>query len=244
MFKNVIQASTVINNGGKQTLNTGDSVRFTDLPNQLVAIAVYNNNGNNGVFRIAYDGQRPVSRTMASVEPGVGGFGYIYFIDPSQTQSYDVSISVPTGAGEAEVSLDVYLISLMFPTDTSGVSNQPIALDGSPTRFKGYSRSYCTPQLAWYNVVVHADQGQGFMGLLFTGQNDVEVWGVNMPNGEAFYKNYVENGPGATSLTPTFHISSGASESNTIYGMAQQVVFAPISTAVNTQLGTISIQQA
>jgi|GEM_PF-2794571 len=246
--RNLLRANNVINDGGRFTLDSTNpdkaAVRYTNLPNQLIAILVHNNNGNNGRFRIAYDGYQPISRKLPSVDGGGAGFGYIYLIDPSKANSYDISIGVPVGTGNAPISLDVQLVSLMFPLNTSGVQNQEIPLNGADCAFNGYSRSYCTPQPTWYNATVMSEGGLGLMGIMINGQNSVEIYGTNISyDYQDYYKSYIEKGIGAENIALNYHMESGRTVSHEFFGMAEQLVFAPVSMEDSTHLGCISVQQ-
>ena len=230
-----------ISDGSRETLTKGDAVTFNHLPNQPVAIVVYNNTGNTTSFNIAYNNKVPASYSVDSVQGQGFSLGLAYLINPAITQSNEITVSVPDSA-QQDASLDVYAVSLFFPL--GGINNQEIPLNGTPVNFSGYSRAYATPPLAWYQITINSNS-TGSIGLCFN-LDMVYVIGVNV---------YSEIKP-AIKDKVVLDADSGFNESNVkyslragnqfvyqFYGTSTQIVYSPVSSKNTTSDGSIVIQK-
>lgn len=232
----VLNAQQTIQDGSRVTVGKGDTVRFTNLPNQPIAVVVYNNTGNNPTVHFAYANEN-ASKTIASSQGQGFSMGYCYMIDPSVARSYETTVSLSNTAQEG-ATIDVYLVSLYFPL--GNIQNQPVNLDGSPTEFNGYSRAYWTPFFAEYNLNITTTE-KGLVGLLFQ-DNTIKVIGVNMPTSVDLGQ-YITIGAGMQQSQVTTEIVAGTVYEKPFYGTQSQMVYSPISAANSTNTGGISVQQ-
>lgn len=230
-----------ISDGSRTTLGKGDAVTFDHLPNQPVAIVVYNNTGNTTPFNVVYNNQVPTSYNVASVQAQGFSLGLAYLINPANTNANEITVSVPDIAQQG-ASVDVYAVSLFLPL--SAIQNQEIPLNGTPVNFNGYSRAYATPPLAWYQQTINSNS-TGSIGLYFT-NDTIQVIGVNVPTqAEPAVKNVVINtaNSGISSDKVTYSLNSGNAYISTFYGTSTQVVYSPVSSANTTSNGSIVIQK-
>lgn len=243
------------NSGGQRvTLKTGEAITYTNLPNQLVALVVYNSGGNNTEIVVTYNnGFPPKSFKLESVQSAGNSLGLVYFVNPSVTKITQISISIPQFKGN-EGSIDAYCISLSFPKDGGPLPIGNVELSPSPTKFGGYSRAYATPQLQWYNLRVQSSEegsNQGLVSLFFNPEGNVELWGLGV--NPTAVKAYLEDpdhvffdqeqtGVSADNvIIKQENFTSGNRLEETFYGLSKQIVFSPISAANYTDVGQISL---
>lgn len=231
----------MVTDGSRVSIGKGQAVTFSSLPNQPIAIVVYNNTGNTTPFNVVYNNLAPKQLTVESVQGQGFSLGVAYLINPANTGANEISVSVPNTAQE-KASLDVYAVSLFFPL--SGIQNQEIPLNGEHVDFNGYSRAYATPPLAWYQLSVQS-QETGLVGFKFL-TDTVEVLAVNVaPQFENALKSkvYFNEDTGISSKDVSFTLESGNSINQNIYGISSQIVYSPVSSANTTHNGMISIQK-
>ncbi len=248
------EAQTTNDGGQRVRLQKGDAITYTNLPNQLVALVVYNNGGNNTEVSVTYNVAFPPKKfTLESVEAAGNSLGLVYLVNPAVTDITQISISVPDYKGN-EGEVETYCVSLRFPLDGGTNPIQNIPMTNEPSTFSGYSRAYATPQLQWYNMMAQSsEQGtnQGLIGLYFTPEGNIEFWGfgVNPAPVEAYLKDpnrvyYGEDETGVKASNVVISqstLTSGNRLERPIYGLSQQIVFSPISASDYTNVGQISL---
>ncbi|HAU5637502.1 hypothetical protein [Citrobacter amalonaticus] len=230
-----------IADGRRVTLRKGQAITFADLPNQPVAIVVYNNTGDKTEFNVVYNNQCPETFNVDSVQAQGFSLGLAYLINPAKTHANEISVSVPNFAA-ANASVDVYAVSLYLPR--RDIQNQEIPLNGKEIQFSGYSRAYATPPLAWYQQTIKSNM-TGSIGLQF--YNDtISVIGVNVPKEiEPVIKSKIINSAGSGLSTEQLLIKceSGNVFVNNFYGTSSQIVYSPVSSARTTSNGSLAIQR-
>ncbi|MFE4109861.1 hypothetical protein [Kosakonia sp. YIM B13611] len=230
-----------ISDGSRTTLGKGQAVTYTNLPNQPVAIVVYNNTGNTTPFNVAYNNQKPQNYSVQSVQGQGFSLGLAYLIDPSVTKAFEITVSVPDQA-QQNSSVDVYAVSLFLPL--SGINNIQIPTNGNAVSFSGYSRAYATPDLAWYDLNINSTS-TGLVGLFFE-DSTITVVGINMPKeSSAALKKVVINtsGSGVPDSNIAIVVESGNLYQNSIFGTSSQIVYSPVSPVNTVSDGSISLQK-
>ena len=231
-----------INTGARQTLGKGQSVTYTDLPNQPIALVAYNNKGTTTKYIVQYNNQAPNSFTIDSVQAQGFSLGNAVLLDPSITGSREISVSVPNDVPQ-DASIDVYLVSLYLPLN--GIQNYEIPLNGAEVKFNGYSRAYATPPLAWYHLQIKS-QETGLIGFWFN-QSKIFIIGVNVNTqiGPVIKsKIYCDKEKTGFSIAESdYFFNAGSTYQKDFYGTSTQYVYSPVSSAKTTQNGTISIQK-
>jgi hypothetical protein len=229
-----------IDNGSRQTLGKGDLIKFTDLPNQPIALVAYNTTGNTTPYVISYNNEKPEHYTIESVEKQGFSLGNAFLINPEKTGAQEISVSVPNTA-QSTASIEVYLVSLYLPT--SGINNISVPLNGEMEAFDGYSRAYATPPLAWYTMSIHSSD-TGLVGFKFN-NDEIEIIAVNVnPELVPALKSKIHGNKDKTGIQPSAPIVvSGNTYNHDFYGTSSQIVYSPVSSANTTRNGSISIQK-
>ena len=221
-------------------LKVGEVIKYDSLPNQPVAAIIYNKTGNTTTVFANYVSSTSIQ--LDSVQGGGFGNGYCYVFNPAETNANEINFNL-SATSQPEANVDIYLVSLYFPAGVdTGVNNQELPLNGTPVTFSGYSRAYCTPTFAEYEMVIRA-QDTGFMTLCF--HDDVlEVYGVNLEASTPLNKYIItENGGMNPSKVFIYPPEPGNTYVKPFYGLQTQYVFAPITAASAIDAGSIAIQQ-
>ena len=230
-----------IDTGIRCTLGSGEGVKYTDIPIQLVAVIVCNNTQENQMVHFNYAGQT-ISKLVASPTKQGFSMGYCYLINPSQTEYYDMTIFLSDFAPK-DATVDVYLVSLMLPVADNAAQYQGIGLDGSPVNFNGYSRFYGDSTLSFNEYVLQVDStDKGLVTLLFEGDM-VHVLGVNMPVG-AELNSFITLGPGTNNNDFDIKCTTNSSLNYSFYGMDNRIAFNTTAPTNATNIGTVKLQQS
>ena len=230
-----------IDTGSRCTLGSNEGVRYTDIPDQFVAVIICNNTQENQMVHFNYAGQT-ISKLVASPTKQGFSMGYCYLINPSQTEYYDMTIFLSDFAPK-DATVDVYLVSLLLPVEDSAAQYQGIGLDGSPVSFNGYSRFYGDSNLSFNEYVLQVDStDKGLVTLLFEG-DAVHLLGVNMPAG-ADLNSFITLGPGTNNNNFDIKCTTNSSLNYSFYGMDNPIVFNTTAPTHATDIGTVKLQQS
>lgn len=230
-----------VSGGQRTTLDCGESVTFTNLPLQPVAIISYNNTGHSTPVVTVYNNQMPNRTQLDSIHAQGFSLGSAYLINPAKTQGREITVSVPSDAHQG-ASVDVYAVSLSLPL--SEINNQNIPLTDEAITFHGYSRSYAVPPSAWFEKTIKA-QGTGQVGLSFI-RNEIHIIGVNIAvetHPALKRKIIVQVNSGIEYSDITYHLNSGNIYQETFYGTSDQLVYSPISAKNIKNNGYISLRK-
>lgn len=242
MTKEAMNANkqSTIHDGSRQTLGKGEMVRFTDLPNQPIALVAYNNNDATK-YVVSYNNEAPLSFNIDSVQTQGYSLGNAFLFNPGVTGAQEISVSVPETA-QSDASIDVYLVSTYLPT--SGINNIEIPLDGTEKFFSGYSRAYATPPLAWYRLNIKSEK-TGLVGFIFK-NDEIKPVAVNVASSEIekSLKSKIYADLKRTGIEkPDVICENGNYYTDDFYGTSSQIVYSPVSSAKTTNNGKISIQK-
>lgn len=227
-----------IDKGQRHTLKKGDVVKYTNLPEQPIAIVVYNNTGNTTTFLIAHQSGKSESFTIASVHNKSYSMGHVCLINPAVTKSHEVSVSI-SGFAQNDASIDVYLVSLLLPTDKKTLKNIQVKTNRKPVAFKAHSKVSFTPDFGLCDMLLDTTKF-GLAGLFFQG-DAVVVIGLNLPESMAKHlQDVVRLGPGMEAAKVSFRTSQGTKWSYEIYGFEQPMVYVPISASKSVS-GRLSV---
>lgn len=225
-------------NGNRCTLKRGDSVRYTDLPNQPVAVIVYDNTDNPTKFRVAYNNQG--SQLFTTTQLGGLNIGAIYLIDPSKTSSYEVFISIPISE-EQNVSLDVYLISAYFPVNEPGIQEVNLNEEKKPMQLNGYAKVHYH---AWTEhnemTIKAADAERPLIGVLIQG-DETTIVGLNVSKEqEKTLKELVKTGSEIEEGNLKFLTTEKNLEKRDYTAVLSQMIYSPVASASSKSIGDIS----
>lgn len=236
-YTNVLKPQKVISDGGRYTLHKGDVVQYVGLPKHPLAVVVYNNTGIDVLFRVAYNDEPPEAFLAYTLENSGYSLGHAYLIDPSVTQTYDITIGV-SDFNSAGASLEVFIACAGLPMDKL-VQEHQLSDEGLPFVFDGYSKSYCTPTLAWYNLKIETAE-EGLVGFVFHGKQIV-INGLNAMTNQQNIKNLVTIGAGLNPEQVLFDTVKGTKWELELYGALLQLAYIPATASDYRQLGRISL---
>jgi len=206
----IAEGSINWNGGQRITLRAGDTATCTSLrPGQLYGIFVYNSaqNDNTANVNVVWSNSSPPVPITVPGTTANAGLASMGFVSGSDTQT--ISASLPSNAGIAQV--EIWLGSVSMPTDTSGLDNQKLPIDGKPHSFNKYRRYFAVPPSSWHTLTLVSKITQ-FVSCQFRQQEAV-----------VFVLNQTSNGllPGqVTTMGPT----ASAKGAVTINGVTYQSV--------------------
>lgn len=237
----VYDAPKVIKTGEKTTIKTGDVINYINLPNQPIALIIYNNTGGNTQVSIRY--KKVTHIRLASVSDRDSGLGQVFLLNPSVTQKNDITISIPH-TESADSLVDVYCVSALYPTNTEGINS--FEINDEVNYFQNYSKAYATPQFAWYTLSIQMGF-YGFIGLLFE-KEQVSLIGININTSKEVIdyikrKIFFSDDTGIYTKNITFDFLDATRYDKTFYGDSSQIVFASISSLRTIKNCSISLEK-
>ena len=240
MISRILRADQVISNGAMYNLKAGEVIKYDSLPNQPVAAIFYNKTGNTTTVFADY--LSSTSIRLDAEQGGAFGNGYWYEFNPAETNANEINFRL-SATSQPEANVDVYLVSLYFPAGIdTGINNQELPLNGSPVSLDGFSRAYCTPTFAEYEMVIRASD-TGFITLGFH-DDVIEIYGVNLAPDTQLRKYVILDNGGMNPAKVHFNLpESGNTYTKLFYGLQSQYVFTPIIAADAKDAGSIAIQQ-
>ena len=155
------------NNGQLITLAAGDTAACTGGLNQgqIYCLFLYNaaqNEASTNVTVVWSQSQPPVKVTVPGTT-GKLGRAALCFVNGDDTNT--VSLSVLNAQAGAQIQ--AFIGSVKMPTDTAGIQNTSLPLNGTPTAFTQFTRFYAVPASHWYAGQIQSDVNQ-FISVQFS----------------------------------------------------------------------------
>lgn len=228
-------------NGGQRiTLRAGDTATCTTLnPGQLYAIFMYNStqNDTNGTVNIVWSNSSPPVKATIPGTTANAGLASLAFVSGTDTQT--VSVSLPTNAGIAQI--DLWLGSVSMPIDTSGLTNEPLPIDGNQHDFNKYTRYYAVPPSSWQQLTIVSAITQ-FLSVQFTSSKAI-VYVVNETSSGLLAGQVQSMGPTASAAgTVTTSAVTIQSVQGYLQGNGGQFVWMNADSEQDSLNATISLQ--
>lgn len=235
-------ASNSINwNGGQRiTLRAGDTAQCTTLrPGQLYGVFVYNSaqHDNNAALSVVWSNSQPPVKITVPGTTANAGHASVGFVSGTDTQS--ISVSLPSNSGIAQV--EIWLGSVSMPTDTSGLDNEHLSIDGAQHPFDKYRRYFNVPPASWHELTITSTITQ-FISVQFR-QAKATVFVVNETSNGLLDGQIVKMGP--TASVPNTVVTTNAtiqSVTENLQGDGTQWVWMNADSADNSDDATISLQ--
>jgi len=232
-----LKTTQTIHDGGKYTLKPGNVVRYTSLPNQPMAVIIYNNTGNSPTVRCHYNSET-TDIPLAPVQGKGYSSGYCYLFNPREAHSKEITISLDVNSQE-NVQVDIYLASLYFPIND--ITKHQILSNGTPVALEGYSKVYFISTLAQHEMIIKTN-AQSFLGLIFY-NDEINVLGVRM-SPDIDLNNYISIGPGMSVEKVKVHHPVISDEFYYhFFGLQFRVAFVPITAPILGVVGTVTLQE-
>lgn len=224
------------NNGQLISLGEGDTATCNGNLNngQLYCLFFYNSAGNDAsttVNVVWSNSQPPVTINV----PGTTmkqGLAALCFIDGSQTNTVSAAVT----QSNQGASIQAFIASVKMPTDTAGINNQKLPLDGKQHSFEKFTRFYAVPESHWYSAQVQSNINQ-FISVQFS-ESKANVFIVNklVDSGE------IIKYAGDTKKMVTIQESTTQSISFSLQGNGQQLVWVNADSTQNSDKAVISVQ--
>lgn len=224
------------NNGQLITLGEGDTATCNGGLNtgQLYCLFFYNAAGNDASTTLSVvwsNSQAPVMVTVPGTTQNQG-LAALCFVNGDQTNTVSAAII----QGNQGAKIQAFIGSVKMPTNTAGINNIPLALDGQTHSFEKFTRYYAVPASHWYSETIQSNINQ-FTSVQFTEQR-AQVIIVNKlvePNTVIKYAGNAEQ-----------YVNVVASETQSMtesfQGNGQQLVWINADSVQNSQSATISVQ--
>jgi len=217
------------------TLNASDTATNQKLnQQQLYGLIFYNSaqSDSDAIVNVVWSNSQPPVRITVPGTTGNKGLASVFFINGSDTTTVAASLS----QNQPGVQIQAYIASVKMPTNTSGINNIALPLDGSNHNFSGFTRYYCVPQSHWYEAQIQSNINQ-FISIQFQEQKAV----VNIVNCTSDPNvNVFAAGAAKTQYT----INSDTSQNLTwnLQGNGTQFVWVNADSIQNSASATISLQ--
>ena len=135
-------------------------------------------NDNTATVNVVWTNSQPPQPVTIPGTTANAGLASVLFVSGIDTRT--VSVSLPTNAGLAQV--DIWIGSVSMPTDTSGLNNEKLPINGEPQPFDKYTRYFTVPPSNWHQLVIRSPVQQ-FIAVQFRSQNAVVYVVSEGPNG-------------------------------------------------------------
>ncbi len=165
------------NDGQLITIKGGDTATCTGglNPGQLYALFFYNSaqNQTSASVKVVWsNSKQPITVTVPGTTQEMG-LAALCFVSGDDTNT--VSAALSSGTNNPQVS--AFIGSVAMPTNTNGITNVQLPLDGQQHPLTRFTRYYAVPQMHWYSATLQSDINQ-FISVQFM-QNSATVNIVN-----------------------------------------------------------------
>ena len=224
-------------NGGQLvTLNPGDTATCSGglNPGQLYALFFYNSANNDADVNVSVvwsNSQPPVVVTVPGTTANEG-LAALCFVSGDDTAT--VSAAVLQGASGVQVQ--AFIGSVKMPTNTSGINNALLPLDGQVYPFKKFTRFYAVPASHWYSATLQSNINQ-FISVQFSDRKAV----VNILNQTVDPDNVIKYA-GSSKAQVTINAVAKQSYTWNLQGNGSQTVWINADSAQDSQTAQISVQ--
>ncbi|WP_345336016.1 hypothetical protein [Ferrimonas pelagia] len=159
--------STIDWNGGQSiSLSGGDTAVCETLKQgQLYAVFLYNGAGEDADIIVNVNIGNNYAPKKVTVPGTTGNKGLAALALISGSNSQTVSISITSQQSGSKV--DAWLGSVGMPTNTSGIENMELPIDGQTQAYGTRDRYYAVPESRWYQLTLNSPQNQ-FISVQFT----------------------------------------------------------------------------
>lgn len=218
------------------TLGQGDTASNIGGLNkgQLYSLFFYNaanSQASTTVSVVWSNSQPPVNVTVPGSTQNLG-LAALCFVNGDDTSS--VSAAVLNNQPGAQ--LQAFIGSVKMPTNTNGINNRQLPLDGSVQPFTAFTRYYAVPASHWYAMQLTSNINQ-FISVQFTEQSAV----VNVINSLVDPSSVISY-TGTSQQYVRKNVVSSQSATVNFQGNGSQQVWINADSIQNAQTASISVQ--
>jgi hypothetical protein len=224
-------------NGGQLiTLGQGDTATAAGVLNQgqLYCLFFYNAAGNDAdtTVNVVWSNSKPPVLVTVPGTTGNQGLAALCFVNGDDTNTVAASVL----QGQPGANVQAFIGSVKMPTNTSGINNVGLPLDGAQHAFTKYTRYYAVPASHWYAGQIQSDVNQ-FISVQFSEQAAV----VNVVNSLVDPSSVIRYA-GTSQQYVTKNVSSTQTIAWYLQGNGSQLVWINADSIQNSQNATISVQ--
>jgi hypothetical protein len=224
------------NNGQLCTLRQGDTAVAQGALNagQLYCLFFYNAAGNDAstTVQVVWSNSQPPVQVTVPGTTGKQGLAALCFVNGDQTNTVSAAVTQPQPGAQ----IQAFIGSVKMPTDTAGINNKPLPLDGSVQSFKAFTRYFAVPASHWYAAQIQSNIDQ-FISVQFAEQKAT----VNIVNQLVDPSTVIKYAGNSESLV-TINEVPGQTLSWNLQGNGQQLVWINADSVQNSDSATITLQ--
>lgn len=229
-------ASINWNDGRLITLSSGDTASSVGSlnPGQLYALFFYNaaNNDANADVNVVWSNSQPPVKVTVPGTTQKQGLAALCFVSGDDTNTISASITSAVGGSQVQA----FIGSVKMPTNTSGINNTQLPLDGQKIAFKAFTRFYAVPQSHWYEGTLQSNVNQ-FISVQFKQNSAV----VNIVNQLVEPSNVIKYA-GNSRDSVTINSATTQTVPWSLQGNGNQFVWINADSIQNSQSATIAVQ--
>ena len=224
------------NDGRLITLKEGDTASNTGNLNsgQLYSLFFYNAAGNDASTKVSVvwsNSQPPVTVTVPGTTQNLG-LAALCFVNGDDTNS----VSAAVLNNQPGANLQAFIGSVKMPTNTAGINNKQLPLDGSVYPFEAFTRYYAVPESHWYSGQIQSNVNQ-FISVQFSEQRAI----VNIVNSTTDPSSVISY-TGTSQQYVTKNIVTNQTLQWNLQGNGQQMVWINADSIQNSETATIAVQ--
>jgi hypothetical protein len=229
-------ASINWNGGQVVTLKQGDTATCVGSLNagQLYALFFYNSaqNDADAPVTVVWSNSQPPVTVMVPGTTGNQGLAALCFVSGDDTNTVSASVGV-AGSG---VQVTAFIGSVKMPTNTGGINNTSLPLDGQFHPFTSFTRYYAVPASHWYSGTLQSNINQ-FISVQFMESSAV----VNIVNKLVDPSNVISFAGNCKSQV-TINAVANQTYGWSLQGNGSQIVWINADSCQNSQTAQIAIQ--
>lgn len=154
--------------GQRITIKGGDTASCTALTSgQLYCVFFYNSNNTDISATVQVITDNSTEPVRVSVPGTTSGQGLASLVLLKGSESRNISVSLSSDQNQAQV--DAWIGSVSMPTNTEGITNAQLPLDGKLHQFNQAFRYFAVPPSTWVQLQIVAQKTQ-FISVQFLSQ--------------------------------------------------------------------------
>ena len=224
------------NDGRLINLKGGDTATCAGglNPGQLYSLFFYNSAGNDAdaVVNVVWSNSQPPVPVVVPGTTGNQGLSALCFVSGDDTNTVSASLS----SSASGVQVQAFIGSVKMPTNTAGIQNKQMPLDGQAHQFDKFTRYYAVLASHWYQAYLRSNINQ-FISVQFKENSAV----VNIVNQVSEPGNVVKYAGNTKDLVKINSVTTQTLPW-TLQGNGRQIVWINADSCQNAQTAEISMQ--